>query len=239
MNRTKQIALLSGALVALLLLAVGVVFLLRPDRASTATPVDEPLDLGPVIAKVDGAPVYLGEAKSRIEGLTTLHGDLTSVLGEDWHDVILQSLVADQVLRAEADARGITVTDADIQSSVADIQGMVGEGNTLESWLADQGMTYPELVRRIELQLIGSRVYLAVTKDATVSGNEIRDYYRQNTTEFTGTDGHTAALLEVRKSIRDDLMQQKQDEAYAVWLEQAKSAADVEVVMDDWWKDLT
>ncbi len=242
MTRTKQIALLSGALAALFLLAVGVVSLLGHD--STAKPgstagSSAPLDLGPVIATVDGQPVYLGEAKSRIDGLTTLHGDLTSVLGEDWHDVILGSLVSDQVLRAEAKTRGIEITDADIQSSVASIQGMLGEGQTLDGWLADQGISYAELERRIELQLIGSRVYVAVTKDVTVTGKEIREYYRENKVDYQGTDGHTSPLLEVRRSIRETLLKDERDQAYAAWLERARTDADVVVVMNDWWKDLT
>ena len=240
MNRTKQIALLSGALVVLFGIALGVVYLL--DRGSPAEERPEPLeplDLGAVIATVNGQPVYLGEAESRIEGLTTLHGDLTGVLGEDWHEVILGSLVSDQVLRAEAAARGIEVTDADIQSSVADVQGMLGEGQTLEDWLVDQEMTYAEFVRRIELQLIGSRVYLAVTEDVSVSGKAIRDYYREHQLEFQGADGHTSPLLEVRRSIRDTLLKQERDQAYGEWLQEQKDAAEVVVVLDDWWKDLT
>ncbi|MGE5461133.1 MAG: SurA N-terminal domain-containing protein [Solirubrobacterales bacterium] len=241
MNRTKQIAVLSGALVALLLLAIGGVYLFGRDSSAApgaAVRSTEPLDLGPVIATVDGAPIYLGEAKARIDGLTTMHGDLTAALGADWHEVVLGSLVSDQVQRAEAKARGIVVTDTDIQSSVADITDMLGEGQTLDDWLAAQEMSYSELVRRIELQLIGSRVYLAVSKDVTVSGQAIRDYYRENPTEFEGTDGHISPLLEVRKSIRDSLMKTEQEQAYSAWLEKAKSDADVVIVMKDWWKDL-
>lgn len=241
MTRTKQIALLTGTLAAMFLLAVAAVFVLgrdaSPDPAASAD-TTEPLDLGAVIATVDGAPVYMGEAQARIEGLTTLHGDLTSVLGEDWHDVILGSLVSDQVLRAEAKARGIEITDADIQSSVADVQGMLGEGQTLDAWLVDQKMSYAEFVRRIELQFIGSRVYLAVTEDTEVSGEEIRDYYREHRADYEGTDGHTSPLLEVRQSIRETLMKEKKDQAYAAWLELAKGEAEVVVVMDGWWKDL-
>lgn len=236
MTRTKQIVILSGALVVLLAVALAVVFLFRSEPEVEEA---EPLDLGVVIATVNGQPVYMGEAASRIEGLTTLHGDLTSVLGEDWPDVILGSLVSDQVQRAAADELGIQITDADISSSVAEVQGMLGEGQTLDEWLVTQEMSYGEFVRRIELQLIGSRVYLAVTEDVSVSGKQIRDYYREHTLEFQGADGHTSPLLEVRQSIRDSLLKQERDRAYAEWLQEQKDAAEVVVVMEDWWKDLT
>jgi parvulin-like peptidyl-prolyl isomerase len=242
MNRTKQIAILSGALALLFLLAIGGVYVFGRDSSATtatATRSIEPLDLGPVIATVDGQPIYLGEAKARVDGLTTMHGDLSSGLGEGWHDLVLDSLVSDKVQLAEAKTLGIEVTDADIQSAVADVTAVLGEGQTLDAWLIDRGISYAEFVRRIELQIVGSRVMAAVTEDVAVTGEEIRDYYRQNPTEFQGADGHVSALLEVRNSIRDSLLKQKQEGVYAAWLEKAKSNADVEVVIEDWWKDLT
>lgn len=242
MNRTKQIAILSGTLALLFLLAIGGVYVFgRDSSTTTANPTRSigPLDLGPVIATVDGQPIYLGEAKARVDGLTTMHGDLSSGLGEGWHDLVLDSLVSDKVQLAQAKTLGIEVTDGDIQSAVADVTAVLGEGQTLDAWLVDRGISYAEFVRRIELQIVGSRVMAAVTEDVTVTGEEIRDYYRANPTEFQGADGHVSALLEVRNSIRDSLLKQKQEEAYAAWLAKAKSDADVEVVIDDWWKDLT
>lgn len=241
MSRTKQIAILSGALALLFLLAIGGVYVFGRDSSATtvtATRSVEPLDLGPVIATVDGQPIYLGEAKARVDGLTTMHGDLSSGLGEGWHDLVLDSLVSDKVQLAEAETLGIEVTDADIQSAVADVTAVLGEGQTLDAWLVDRGISYAEFVRRIELQIVASRVMAAVTEDVTVTGEEIRDYYRENPIEFQGADGHVSALLEVRQSIRASLLKQAKEEAYAAWLEKAKSDADVEVVKQDWWKDL-
>lgn len=245
MNRGKQLAIVAAVLAGIVLVgttSLAVVFQRGPfadAEGDTGVPIStEPLDLGPVIATVNGRPVYLGEARSRIEGIATLHGDVEEVLGDDWHEVILASLVSDQVLREEAEARGLGVTDADIASSVAEVQEMVGEGQTFEGWLSDQEMSYAEFQRRIELQLIGSRVYLAVTEDVKVTGAEIRNYYQANQAEFTGTDGHVSTLLEVKASIRDGLLKDKQDLAYAEWLEEAKADAAVEVVIEDWWRDL-
>lgn len=245
MTRTRQLAVVSAALLVVLAIgtaAVAFVFhrgpFARADGGTTVVDVDEPLDLGPVIATVDGNPVYLGEAKSRVEGIASLHGDIETVLGEEWRDAILQSLVSDQVLRAAATELGVTITEADIQASVAEVEGMVGEGQTLETWLEAQGMSYAELERRIELQLIGSRVYVEVTRDVTVAGEEIRAYYREHKLEFTGADGHVSSLLEVKRSIRDGLLKDAKDLAYATWLADAKAEAEVVVVMDDWWKEV-
>lgn len=198
----------------------------------------EPLALGPVIARVNGHPIHLLEARARVEGLSTVHGGIEEMLGEDWPDQILQSLVDDQILREEAAARDVTVTDEDIKSYVDRIEGMLGEDQTLDDWLAEQGITLPELERRVELQIIGARIYITVTEDVVVTGGEVRDYYRDHRLEYTGADGTVPDLLELRRSLRESLLKEKQDEAYATWLTNSREQAEVIVVMDDWWRNV-
>lgn len=199
----------------------------------------EPVDLGPVIARVDGEPIYLREAAARVEGLTTVHGEVADVLGEDWADRVLTSLVDDQILRAEAQRSGIIVTAEDMQSYLDDIVRMIGTDQTLEDWLASQNMTRSELDRRIELQIIGARVYLTVTRDVEVTPAELRAYYREHRLDFQRADGTIQPLLEVRRSLREGLLKEERDEAYAAWLDDARSRAEVVVEMDGWWRNLT
>ncbi|MGZ8578152.1 MAG: SurA N-terminal domain-containing protein [Actinomycetota bacterium] len=198
----------------------------------------EPLALGPVIARVNGDPIHLMEARTRVEGLSTVHDGVEEMLGEDWPAQILQSLVDDQILRQEAATLGVTVTDEDIASYVYRIEGMLGEDQTLDQWLAEQGMTLPELERRVELQIIGARIYITVTEDVVVTGAEVRDYYRDHRLEYTGADGTVQSLLELRQSLREGLLKEKQDEAYAAWLTESRERAEVVVVMDDWWRNV-
>ncbi len=232
--RTKAALVLMGVLVSIAGIGAGILTL-REGRDEVAS---EQVDLGPVIARVDGRPIYLHEARMRIEGLSSVHGDIEEMLGDDWPDRILRSLVADQVLRAEAAARGIEVTAADIDAYVRQVTGTIGTGQTLDEWLAAQGMTMAELERRAELQILGGRVYLAVTADVRVTGRELRTYYREHRQEFEEVDGTIPPLLEIRRSLRRSLLDAERDEAYAAWLEEARDRAEVVVVMDDWWRNL-
>lgn len=215
-------------------LAVGAYALRLPpwDRPPDA------LDLGPIIARVDGRPIHLHEAQARVQGLSTVHGDVQGVLGEGWPEQILQSLVDDQILLEQAEELGITVSDEDVQAYVDRVEGMIGTDQSLDEWLAEQGLTIAELERRAALQLVGARVYLTVTDDVTVTGDELRGYYREHRTEFQETDGTIPTLLEVRRSLRETLLKQQQDEAYAAWLQDVRDQVEVIVVMDDWWRNV-
>lgn len=228
---TKRVLITVPVATVIALVAVAVVLVGSWSRS-------EQPNLGPVIARVDGDPIHLGEARARVESLASVHGDIEQTLGKDWPDRVMRSLIDDRILVHAATELGITVTEDDIAVHLQRIEGMLPEGQGLDDWLASQHMTREELERRIRLQLIGARVYEAVTRDATVTGAEIRDYYRKHRDEFVEADGTITPLLEVRRSLRDTLLQQARDEAYAAWLRQARARARVEIVMPDWWRRL-
>lgn len=231
---SRRIVPIALALSALIVLS-GLAYALRLGlfRSEAAT-----VDLGPVIARVDGRPIHLGEAAARVESLASVHGDIRDVLGKDWPEKVLRSLVDDRILEREAARLGITVTPEDVEAHVENVRSMLPEGTTLESWLTAQGITLEELERRIRLQILGTRVFLAVTEDVRVTGAEIRSYYREHRGEFEEADGTIPPLLEVRRSIRDTLLQEARDRAYGQWLKRARRSAEVVILMDDWWKRL-
>ena len=237
----KKNVIMSVSLVAsLVVVLTGLAYALQlgPWAEPSAEPSGAPLDLGRVIARVDGAPIHLGEAAARVQGLSSVHGDIESTLGEGWQDDILQSLVDDQILLATAEELGVEVPAEDVQAYIDRIEEMVGEGQTLDTWLAAQGMTLPELERRAKLQLIGARVYITVTEDITVTGDEVRAYYHEHRLEYEEVDGTIPSLLEMRDSLRESLLKEAQDEAYAAWLQDVREQAEVVVVMDGWWRNL-
>lgn len=196
-------------------------------------------DLGPVIATVDGRPVYLSEARARIEGLASVHGDVAKTLGANWPQAVLQSLVDDQIIEAETEARGITVSDSEVAVALGNVEQMFPSVTEFQKWLDSQHMDMEELERRIELQTLAARVYTAVTVDATATIEDVRGYYRSHREQYVGVDGATLPFSAVRSSIREKLDKRAKDRAYGTWLEERRRQVKVVVVMDDWWKDLS
>jgi len=244
-----RIAILIGVLTVLVLATIGGSYALglgpwrghEPAKAEDQgdpTPFEPAPAGGEVVATADGEPIYLADVRSRIQGLSAMHGEIQDSLGEDWHEVVLQSVVDDALIVAEADRRDIVVTRGEIAASVERIRGMFETEAEFGSWLEDQGMGIEDLERRIWLQTIAARVYLAVTEDVTVTGEELRSYYRNHRDEFEGADGFITPFIAVRVSLRQDLLKDKQDQAYAAWLEEARAAVEVVVLDEGWWKEL-
>lgn len=198
---------------------------------------DEP-ERGPVIATVDGRAIYLSDARSRMQGLSSVHGSIEDVLGEDWPDEILGSLVDDKLIQAESARRSIEVTAEELGDHIEELRAMFGSEEEFDRWLTTQGINLAELERRVLLQTIASRLYEDITGAVTVPPSDVREYYRSHQKRYIDADGSTVPLYMVKASIRDKLLKQQRDQAFAGWLEQARAEAEVVVVDDGWWRSL-
>lgn len=196
---------------------------------------EPPPDRGPVIARAGGTPIYLADARARVAGLSSVHGDISETLGEDWPDKVLQSLVDNVIIERAAEDAGITLSDQQIEEGVNKLRSDFSTEADFQAWLEKQGADIPELERRIRLQLLSSRVYFDVTGDVTASNDEIRAYYKEHVDDYTA-NGRVTPLLEVRNDIEETLDQRDKDQAFADWLDQQRSLLSPVVVMEDWWR---
>jgi SurA-like N-terminal domain len=195
-------------------------------------------DLGPPIASVNGQLVYLEEMRSRVQGIELVHGTLRDSLGPDWRDELLQNLVDDKIVMQKAEGLGISVTDADVQAHVDEIRSMFPDDAAFGQWLAEGQMDRAELFDRIRLQTVASLLYRQVTKGAHVSMDRARSYYAAHPNKYPGVDGSGAPFLAVKERIKRDIAKHLRDRAYAAWLDEQRTTAQVVVLMDDWWKEI-
>jgi SurA-like protein len=235
LHRTRVPIAAAGGVLVILFGLVGVAYTvhLGPWAGS-----EEP-GYGPVIARVDDRPIYLAFARARVAGLASVHGSLSKTMGSDWYDKILDSLVDDQILEEQAARLGIAVSTEELSVHVANLRAQFPSADAFDKWLASQGMDLPELERRITLQTIGARVYDAVTKDVTVSDEQIRRYYDSHPSKYQQGDGTPTPLFDVKDQIRLKLLGDARDGAFATWLQATRSHATVVVVDPNWWKGLS
>ncbi len=190
-------------------------------------------DPDPLIAEVDGIPIRQSQADSRIEGIASIHGDITTTLGSEWRATVLQSLVDDVIVQIEADRRSLEPTDADLEQAVADTKAMVGTDADWEIWLTDQGLDDEEVERRLTTQIRTNRVYDAVTADVTIARTDLEAYYEANLDQFT-VDGAVRELSEVEEQIKVAVESMMRDRVYAEWIDARRAEVILEVVHDDW-----
>jgi SurA N-terminal domain. len=235
MKNRKLVAVVAGV-IAIAGVAAGAAWAM--SRGSATTPAEPSRDLGPVIATVDGQPVYLAEMQSRVQGIQSVHGDFEKTLGKDWPDKLLQNLVDDKIVEQQAAALGIVVTDAQVQANMDKLRAMFTDDQQFQDWLAQGQMSLAELTDRVRLQAVTSTLYLKATEDVTVSSDEAHAYWEAHPDKYPGIDGGVASFLSVRSKIEEDLLKKARDRAYGAWLDEQRTKVDVVVVMSGWWKEI-
>lgn len=237
--KNRATILITAGVAAVALGGVGIASALDmgpfADTSETAVPIR---DLGPVIAEVDGEPIFLGEIRSRVEGIASVHGSLEDSLGEDWQEDLLQNVVDDKIIEQQAAVLGISMTPEEVDAAIERLHGYFASEAEFAAWLEEGQMDEAELRDRIWLQELASKVYLQVTGDVTIDRDEARAWFEDHPDEYPGVDGEGVPFFSVRDEIERDLEKDERDAAYAAWLEEQRAQVQVVVVMDDWWKEI-
>jgi parvulin-like peptidyl-prolyl isomerase len=99
---------------------------------------------------------------------------------------LAQYLVMLEVLRQEAPQYGITLTDKDVQAQVADIKQMFqGDQKRFDDALKVQKLTLDQFTESLRQRLLIDEMKAAVTKDATVTDDEVKGYYDSHKGDYT------------------------------------------------------
>ncbi|MDP2668452.1 MAG: SurA N-terminal domain-containing protein [bacterium] len=117
-----------------------------------------------VAALVNGAPI------SRFQVL----GQLEKMSGKN----VLDSLITKKLIEDEAKAKGITVTQDEVNAEISKIEEQIKtQGGTLDTALAQQGMTREDLETQIS---VNTKIQKLLADKLIVTGEEIAKYITDN-----------------------------------------------------------
>ena len=214
-TRSLSIAAIALAACALVLSACG-----GSKSNSSRLPSD-------AVAVVDGAPITRSEFdalwKSTVKGYPAegrkvpKAGTLEySALRNQLLESLVQAIATEK--KAEQDF-GIRITAAELDAQMRKLKAGVfgGSEERYRHYLAAHAET-DELVRAsMRSQLLSGRISEALAKKVRVGGTEIEAYYRLNRGRYRGK-----SLAAVKDAIRQTILKQKRDEAYARWIQNAR-----------------
>jgi len=107
---------------------------------------------GGIVARVDGKPITHDQL------CQTLESQDNGQAGKQ----ALESLIVRQLIREEANKRGIKVDSKELQSRVDGLKDYIvaGTGKDYASWLSDTGQTELDIADRVTLQILTARLVL-------------------------------------------------------------------------------
>lgn len=158
-----------------------------------------------IVASVNGQPITRWQMDSR---LVSMYGAQT-----------LDQMVNEMLLRQAAAKKGITVSQADIDSKIADVEKSLAGKISLRDALARQGLSMQEFRQQVELQLLFEKI---TADQVQVSDQEIADYITKNRNTLTATDD--AGLKEEAKTT---LQSQKKNEVFNKYFSDLRNSAKI------------
>lgn len=163
-----------------------------------------------IVATVNGQPILR----------FTLIKELEKQSGEE----ILNVLVTQALIWQEAEKQGVTVSNEEVDQEVKQIEEeLAAQGQDLNQVLSLQGMTRDELKEQVSIQKVAEKIVKKNTKEVEVTDEEVENYFVENKDSFS----EDADEEETKKNIRQQLEQQKLNQAIGLWVESLRDSADI------------
>ena len=161
-----------------------------------------------------------------VNGKLVTRYELLSELEKQGGADVLDSLVTKSLIFQEAKKKGVEITQAEIDSEVARIEGVVSaQGSTLDEALALQGQNRTDFIEQIKLQKTVEKI---LADQLAVTDEEAKTYYDGNK-DFYGTD---STYEDVAESVKSQLVQEKLSASYQTWIGEIKTSAKINYFVD-------
>lgn len=155
-----------------------------PGAPPSGPPID-PAQLPAVVAKLQGGQEIkkeelIQEAKG-IQAQLAARGGQAPPPSQDFYRRVLDTIIAQRLLLAEARAQGVAVSDADVKTQVDGLRSRFPDAATFEKALASQGMTEARMTQELRNQLLLRQyVETKVLPQVQVTDAQAKAFYDQN-----------------------------------------------------------
>ncbi|MGH9362322.1 MAG: peptidylprolyl isomerase, partial [Thermoanaerobaculia bacterium] len=131
-----------------------------------------------VIAKVNGVEIKKDELLAQVKGSPGVaEGSLNATVARQ----VLDTLIARALLRQEALAQGVTVTDDEVKKEIDNLRGQFATPEAFTQALAAEGMSEQQLLERARQEfLVQKYVETKVAPKVAVSDEAAKAFYDQN-----------------------------------------------------------
>ena len=179
------------------------------------------------VAVVNGTPItkaqfaaLLASARASYTARKTAFPKAGTAAYKSLQDQAMTYLVQQAELAQKGKDLGVTVTDKDVQTRLAQIKKQYF-GDDQSKYLAQlkaQGLTEPELLIQLRAQILSERLYAKITSPVTVTAAAVAAYYKAHSSTYKVAESRNVRhILVNNKALADQLESQlKSGASFAV-----------------------
>ncbi len=224
------------AAIVLIILALGLLYVMEKQGKTDTGLFDSILTMQSqqvTVALVNGQSISQYELDTSIEQLSA--GAASQGIDQNdpqvqqgLRDQALEVLINTELLRQEAERRGVTVTDEEVQARLDALVQQVGGEEVLAERMEEFGVSMETLESDIRSELAIQKVLDAVfaEREITVTEEEINEYY----TAAGGEEAGLPPLQEVRDQVELEVQNTKQQEIINELITELRASATIEII---------
>ncbi|MCI0394929.1 MAG: peptidylprolyl isomerase [Chloroflexi bacterium] len=140
----------------------------------TATAAPPTPTLEPLAATVNGQPIFLADYEKELARYEQALGLAPGSDGGNYQELILNTLIDNELIRQAAEANGITVTPEMVDAALAESREEAEGEENFAAWLAANHFTEEEFRQALAFELLVEQVVAFVTADVPFAVEQIR-----------------------------------------------------------------
>lgn len=183
------------------------------------------LGLGVVVAL---AALYLYKGlfvAAFVNGMPISRISVIAELEKQYGKQALDSLIGEALIYQEARNQNVSVAKEEIDNLIAEIEENYKEQGGIDQVLLLRGMTRDDLNKEVETQLLIEKMF---AEKVSVTDEEVDEYIKANQDIFP----EDISPEEIRKSVEEQLKQQKLGEEFQTWFAGIEQEAKIEYFVE-------
>jgi hypothetical protein len=149
---------------------------------------------------------------------------------------LINQMMIEMIMQERAQELGIVLTEAEVETEIAEIKSDYPEG-VFEETLLEVAVSYETWVKRLRTRLIMKKVIDKELKDQIViTPEDIAVYYEENFKGKQPASELNEDSRDINEAIIQILRRKKLEEAYSSWINELKSNYQIEINSTQWEK---
>ncbi|HZG17684.1 MAG TPA: SurA N-terminal domain-containing protein [Candidatus Bathyarchaeia archaeon] len=164
---------------------------------------------------------------AKIGNTAITQAQFTQALENQYGKRVMSQLVAEELIRLEAQQQGVKASEEEVEKAVAALKSQ-GTPEQFEKFLEEQKLTEEKLREQIDLQLTRDQL---LDKTYPVTDDQVKAYYDKNKTKLGEP---TPTLEQATPEIREKLAKKNREKFYKFWLGELEQKYAVEYANPDY-----
>jgi parvulin-like peptidyl-prolyl isomerase len=147
------------------------------------SPTTPPLTPTPQLAAmVNGQPILLETYEKellRYEKAMDELGLTPGENGQDYHLLVLDALIEQELIRQSAEIAGISITSDMVDTKLTDLRQTASDSGGIENWLAANQWTEDEFKDALAMEMLVEAMIAEISADVPFTGEQVRASYIQ------------------------------------------------------------